>query len=95
MAIDTESLQWAAGISAGVAAFMLKHLHGKISEGANKQELAEAMRVVAAQRMEDIHRIEQYQQERRQTENAIFERMRSQEEMLARIDERTARMDLP
>lgn len=81
-----------AGAFAAVAAFMLKHLHGKISEAASKADLANAMRVVAEQRVEDMNRMEKYRLERRETEHAIFERLRSQDTMLSRIDERTARM---
>lgn len=93
MVVDNEIAQWVAGGAAAVATFLLKHLHDKINEAANKADLIEAMRLVAAQRMEDIHRIEGYQSQRLDAEKAIFERLRVQEEMLARIDERTAKMD--
>ncbi len=93
MALDPDAVQTTAGISAIIAGFLLKHLHGKISEAVGKAELAEALRVVAVQRAEDMQRAELYRQERRQTEAAIFERLRLQDSTLARIDERTQRME--
>lgn len=92
MPLDPDTVQTASGISAIVAGFLLKHLHGKINEAANKADLADALRVVAAQRLEDLQRSEQHRKERRETEAAIFERLRQQDATLARIDERTSKM---
>lgn len=97
MAIETinDAVQIVGALCATVAAFLLKHLHGKVQESVSKAELAEAMKKLAEQRLEDMQRAEQWRQERRDTENLIFERLGSQDKMLARIDERTARMTKP
>jgi len=94
MAIETngEVAQWIGGIFATLATFLLKHLHGKVQEAASKADLAEALRKIAEQRLEDNQRYEQYRRERLSTEVEIFDRLGEQDKILARIDERTARM---
>lgn len=86
-----EIWQWVAGISGATAAFLLKHLHGKVSEAVSKAELATALKAVSDHRLEDIARFETYRQERRQTEKGIFDMLRTQGETLARIDGRDSR----
>ena len=83
--------QWIGGVCAVVATFLLKHLHGRIEQAVGKAELAEALKRLADQRVEDMQRYEQYRRERLSTEVEIFERLGSQDKILARIDERTER----
>ncbi len=93
MALESgDTAQWIAGAFAAIATFMLKHLHGKVQEAASKADLAEAMKRLADQRLEDMQRYETYRRERLNTEYEIFERLGGQDKTLARIDERTARM---
>lgn len=92
VALDPDTVQTTAGISGVIAAFLLRHLHGKINEAANKADLAAALHAVATQRLEDMERSEQYRRERRETEEKIFNRLNIQDAILARIDERTAKL---
>ena len=94
MAIENvnDAVQIVGGLCATIAAFLLKHLHGKVLEAASKADLAEAMKRIAEQRLEDMQRAEAWRKERRDTENEIFQRLGIQDKILARIDERTERI---
>ncbi len=89
---DHDVWKWVGAVFATMCAFLLKHFHGKITEAVSKAELADALRMVAVQRAEDMIRADDFRKERRQTETAIFEHLHKQDALLARIDERTALM---